>query len=81
MPNSCCLDLLWLEELLLVPCCRFYSALVWWIWLTKRWQVAAKGICVCIQNFLQRVHNLLGHLMVKGVWCYVIEPLMDESVW
>ncbi|KAL0023973.1 hypothetical protein WJX77_004925 [Trebouxia sp. C0004] len=32
-------------------------------------------------NFLQRVHNLLGYLMNMGVWCYVIEPLMDKSVW
>lgn len=32
-------------------------------------------------NFLQRVHNLVGHLMVMGVWCHVIEPLMDESLW
>ncbi|KAL3131772.1 UDP-glycosyltransferase [Trebouxia sp. C0009 RCD-2024] len=32
-------------------------------------------------TFLQRVQNLLGYLMNMGVWCYVIEPLMDQSVW
>ena len=51
------------------------------MWLTKRWQVAAQDIYVHMQNFLQRVHNLVGHLMVMGVWCHVIEPLMDESLW
>lgn len=55
--------------------------LVYWCWLTSIWQMAAQGVNSCLQNFLQRVHNLFGYLMNVDVWCYMIEPVMDKNLW